>query len=60
MGNKRDENGPDEEDNQTDANDQSEAEKESGEDSYERDESARGEAPDNLRRRSDWFQKRRR
>ncbi len=31
---------------------------ESAEDDYKRDEANRGERPDNLRRRSDWFQKR--
>ena len=30
----------------------------SAEDDYQRDESNRGERPDNLRRRSEWFQKR--
>jgi hypothetical protein len=30
----------------------------SAEDDYKRDESNRGERPDNLRRRSEWFQKR--
>jgi hypothetical protein len=33
-------------------------EPDSAEDDYQRDESNRGERPDNLRRRSEWFQKR--
>jgi len=33
-------------------------EPDSTEDNYQRDESNRGESPDNLRRRSEWFQKR--
>jgi hypothetical protein len=33
-------------------------EPDSAEDNYQRDESNRGERPDNLRRRSEWFQKR--
>ena len=33
-------------------------ESDSAEDDYERDESNRGEHPDNLRRRSEWFEKR--
>ncbi|PYS23762.1 MAG: hypothetical protein DMF72_08195 [Acidobacteria bacterium] len=35
-----------------------ENESDSAEDDYKRDESNRGERPDNLRRRADWFQKR--
>ena len=58
MNKQRDENDRDEESNETDANDRSKAENEPGEDKYDRDESARGEGPDNLRRRSEWFQKR--
>jgi hypothetical protein len=34
------------------------AETDSGADDYKRDEDKRGERPDNLRRRSAWFQKR--
>ena len=33
-------------------------EPDSTEDAYKRDESNRGERPDNLRRRSEWFEKR--
>jgi len=33
-------------------------EPDSSEDDYKRDESNRGERPDNLRRRSEWFEKR--
>ena len=33
-------------------------ESDSAEDDYKRDESNRGERPDNLRRRSEWFEKR--
>ena len=33
-------------------------EPEPAEDDYQRDESNRGERPDNLRRRSEWFEKR--
>ena len=33
-------------------------EPDSAEDDYQRDKSNRGERPDNLRRRSEWFQKR--
>ena len=33
-------------------------EPDSTEDDYKRDESNRGERPDNLRRRSEWFEKR--
>ncbi len=33
-------------------------EPDSAEENYKRDESNRGERPDNLRRRSEWFQKR--
>jgi hypothetical protein len=34
------------------------AETDSGADDYKRDDDNRGERPDNLRRRSEWFQKR--
>jgi len=38
--------------------DQNESNEGSAEDGYQRDESNRGERPDNLRRRSEWFEKR--
>lgn len=61
MGKKRDEKDRDEASIETEEDDRSESGSDAGEDSedsYDRDESARGEGPDNLRRRSEWFQKR--
>ena len=46
-------------DNDEASRDQNENNKtDSSEDDYQRDESNRGERPDNLRRRSEWFEKR--
>jgi len=62
MNDKRDENNRTEGESSTsdqsasDANET--AETESGADDYEIDKKNRGERPDNLRRRSEWFQKR--
>jgi len=45
-------------DNDEASRDQNESNEGSAEDGYKRDESNRGERPDNLRRRSEWFEKR--
>ncbi len=56
---KNDQNENDSQEDKTETGDSNgTSENDSSDDEYKRDESNRGERPDNLRQRSDWFQKR--